>query len=127
MLFFYIFQGSTLMFLTTWFGTFEVWKRTLPYGIPLGYVLEAALHLAALSSVPMVVVNIYNSYKYKTGKMRPFLEAARPFFPFLTYLALFMYWAFKSPNNVIDLDTRAVYLLAGTIFSNISVCILTDS
>lgn len=114
-------KGSTLLFLITWFGTFEFWKRSLPYGIPLGYALEAALHFAALSSVPMVVVNIYNSYKYKTGKMRPLAEAARPFFPFLIYLTLFMYWAFKSPNNVIELDTRAVYLLAGTIFSNISV------
>lgn len=112
------------MYLITWYGTYEFWNRSLPYGIPLGYALEAALHLAALSSVPMVVVNIYNSYKYKTGKMRPFSEAARPFFPFLTYLILLMYWTFKSPNNIIETDPRAVYLLAGTIFSNISVSVL---
>lgn len=111
------------MFLTTWFGTFQYWKRALPFGIPLGLVLEFLLHVSALSSVPMVVVNIYRSYKYKTGKMRSFLEAARPFFPFLTYLTLFMFWIHKSPKNIMDLDTRAVFLLTGTIFSNTSVSV----
>ncbi|XP_055295725.1 ethanolaminephosphotransferase 1 isoform X2 [Sitodiplosis mosellana] len=112
--------GSTLMFLTTWFGTFEYWKRSLPFGIPLGLGLEFLLHASALSSVPMVVVNIYKSYKYKTGKMRSPLEAARPFFPFLTFLALFIFWIQKSPSNIMDVDTRAVFLLTGTIFSNVS-------
>lgn len=111
------------MFFTTWYSTTEVWRQTLPFNIPLGLALEALLHLSALSSVPMVIVNVYNSYKNKTGKMRPFLEAARPFFPFLTYFTLLMYWAYKSPNDVISTDTRCVYLLAGTIFSNISVSV----
>lgn len=109
------------MFLTTWFGTFEFWKRSLPYGVQLGLMLEFLLHASALSSVPMVVVNIYRSYKYKTGKMRSPIEAARPFFPFITYLALFMFWTYKSPRNIMDFDTRAVFLLTGTIFSNTSV------
>lgn len=69
----------------------------------------------------MVIVNVYNSYKNKTGKMRSPMEAARPFFPFITFLTLFLYWMYKSPNNVMDLDTRAVFLLTGTIFSNVSV------
>lgn len=109
------------MFLTTWLGTFQFWKMALPFGIPLGLLLEFLLHVSALSSVPMVVVNIYRGYKNKTGKMRSFLEAARPFFPFLTYLALFMFWVHKSPKNILELDTRAVFLLTGTIFSNMSV------
>lgn len=114
-------QGSTMLFLTTWLGTFEFWKQSLPFGIPLGYGLEFLLHASALSSVPMVIINIYSSYKNKTGKMRSPLEAARPFFPFLTFVVLFFYWIFNSPNDVIDLDTRAVFLLTGTIFSNVSV------
>lgn len=112
------------MFLTTWFGTFECWKSSLPFGMQLGLILEFVLHASALSSVPMVVVNIYRSYKYKTGKMRTPIEAARPFFPFITYLALFMFWAYKSPKNIMDIDTRAVFLLTGTIFSNTSVSLL---
>lgn len=110
-----------MLFLTTWWGTFEFWKRSLPFGIPLGLGLEFLLHVSALSSVPMVVINIYSSYKHKTGKMRTPLEAARPFIPFVTFLALFMYWMFNSPSNVIDTDTRVVFLLTGTIFSNVSV------
>lgn len=93
----------------------------MPFGIPLGLGLEFLLHASALSSVPMVVVNMYSSYKNKTGKMRTPIEAARPFFPFITFLALFMYWVYKSPNDIMDLDTRAVFLLTGTIFSNVSV------
>lgn len=118
-----IVKGSTLMFLTTWLGTFQYWKQALPFGIPLGLMLEFLLHVSALSSVPMVVVNIYQSYKNKTGKMRTFVEAARPFFPFLTYLALFMFWIYKSPRHIMETDTRAVFLLTGTIFSNMSVSI----
>lgn len=113
--------GSTLMFLTTWFGTFHIWKCSLPFGIPLGLGLEFLLHASALSSVPMVVRNIYQSYKNKTGKMRTPIEAARPFFPFITFLALFFFWVAKSPNHIMETDTRAVFLLTGTIFSNISV------
>lgn len=113
-----------MLFLTTWFGTYEFWKGSLPFGIPLGLGLEFLLHASALSSVPMVIINIYTSYTKKTGKMRTPLEAARPFFPFLTFLALFMYWMFNSPNNVIDTDTRVVFLLTGTIFSNASVSTL---
>lgn len=113
--------GSTLMFFVTWLGTFQYWKRSLPFGIPLGLGLEFLLHASALSSVPMVVVNIYKSYKNRTGKMRTPLEAARPFFSFLTFLVLFMIWVYKSPNNIMDVDTRAVFLVTGTIFSNFSV------
>lgn len=111
-----------MLFFTTWFGTFEFWKQqSLPFGIPLGLGLEFLLHASALSSLPMVIVNMFNAYKYKTGKMRSPIEAARPMIPFVTFLVLLMLWAFKSPNNIIDVDTRAMFLLSGTIFSNLSV------
>lgn len=114
--------GSTIMFFVTWLGTFQYWKQTsLPFGIPLGLGLEFLLHASALSSVPMVVINIYRSYKNKTGKMRTPIEAARPFFSFFIFFALFMFWIYKSPNNIMENDTRAVFLLTGTIFSNFSV------
>lgn len=53
--------------------------------------------------------------------MRTPIEAARPFFSFFTFFAIFMYWIYKSPNNIMEVDTRAVFLLTGTIFSNFSV------
>lgn len=114
--------GSTAMFYVTWLGTFHYWKETsLPFGIPLGLGLEFLLHASALSSVPMVVINIYRSYKNRTGKMRTPIEAARPFFSFFIFFAILMIWIYKSPNNIMEVDTRAVFLLTGTIFSNFSV------
>ncbi|KAG4074977.1 hypothetical protein HA402_014556 [Bradysia odoriphaga] len=112
--------GSTLLYLTTWLGTYEIWKRTLPFGIAPGLAMEFILHISCLSSLPMVVYNVYMSYKEKTGKMRTPIEAARPLISFFFFLGLFLYWAFKSPNNIIETDTRIVYLLSGTLFSNIS-------
>lgn len=135
-------QGSTLLYLTTWFGTYEIWKRMLPFGIAPGIAMEFILHISCLSSLPMVVYNVYmyvrlnwsnncieflttiyrsRSYKEKTGKLRTPIEAARPLISFFFFMVLFLYWAFKSPNNIIEKDTRIVYLLSGTLFSNISV------
>lgn len=52
-------QGSTLLYLTTWLGTFEIWKRSLPFGIAPGLAMEFILHISCLSSLPMVVYNVY--------------------------------------------------------------------
>lgn len=112
--------GSTLMYFVTWAGSYKIWKHSLPFGITLGLVMECVLHISALSSVPMVVYNTYMSYKEKTGKMRSPMEAVRPLIPFVTHMILFLYWAHMSPGNIIETDPRALYLLSGTIFSNIS-------
>lgn len=53
------FQGSTLLYLTTWLGTYEIWKRSLPFGIHPGLAMEFILHISCLSSLPMVVYNVY--------------------------------------------------------------------
>lgn len=51
--------GSTLLYLTTWLGTYEIWKRSLPFGIAPGLAMEFILHISCLSSLPMVVYNVY--------------------------------------------------------------------
>ncbi|XP_055372170.1 ethanolaminephosphotransferase 1 [Condylostylus longicornis] len=112
--------GSTLLYLITWHYGYEIWKNDLPFNIPLGRTMELTLHISAMSNIPMVIYNVHNSYKNKTGKMRPFSEAARPMYPFLTFMFLLLFWAFKSPSNIIEKDPRALFLLSGTIFSNIS-------
>lgn len=112
--------GSTIMYLVTWFYGYGVWKKTFPLGITMGILMEAVLHISALSNMPMVVYNVYSSYENKTGKMRPFSEAVRPIYPFLTFFVIFMFWAYKSPNDIMANDTRMLFLLSGTIFSNIS-------
>lgn len=53
--------------------------------------------------------------------MRSFKEAVRPILPFVSYFAIFMIWMHWSPSNIMEKEPRIVFLLSGTIFSNISV------
>lgn len=50
--------GSTIMFLVTGLCGHQVWKNMI-FGISFGQVMEIVLHVAALSSVPMCVYNVY--------------------------------------------------------------------
>lgn len=112
--------GSTLVFMLTAIGGHEAWKFTLPGGYTAGLLFELLLYISAIvSNLPVVAWNIYKSYKYKTGKMRSFTEAARPILPISVFLALTSIWVLYSPSNIIELDPRAMYYMVGTIFSNI--------
>lgn len=113
--------GSTLMYLATWFWGEHIWKiPLLANGLTCGHLLEYVLHISAVSNIPMVFYNLYRSYADKTGKMRSFVECIRPLIPLAIFLAISLLWAHYSPNNIVYNDPRAVYLLTGTIFSNIS-------
>jgi hypothetical protein len=57
--------------------------------------------------------------------MRPPLEALRPCYSVFTFIGLCSFWVLNSPNNVIEVDPRAVYFMTGTIFSNICVKLKT--
>lgn len=78
------------------------------------------LHISALSNVPMVFYNLYRSYAEKTGKMRNFVECVRPLVPLSIFLLIIITWLNYSPTDIINNHPRAVYLLTGTILSNIS-------
>lgn len=53
--------------------------------------------------------------------MRPFNEAIRPLFPFVWLFMLTLTWCWYSPNDIIHLKPRILFILFGTVFSNISV------
>jgi ethanolaminephosphotransferase len=112
--------SSTLVYLVT-FAYGDVWKIPL-FGTELnsGHFLEYVLHISASTNLPMVFYNIYRSYADKTGKMRSFSECIRPLIPLVAFLGITTFWVKYSPNNIVEKDPRAVYLLVGTIFSNIS-------
>ncbi|XP_058446915.1 ethanolaminephosphotransferase 1 isoform X2 [Malaya genurostris] len=112
--------GSVLMYFTTWVYGFQMWKTELPGGISAGQMMELCLHVSAMSNLPMVVYNMYRSYKDRTGKMRSLKEAMRPLFTYGTFMFVSLLWVFISPNDIMNKDPRAVYILSGTIFSNIS-------
>lgn len=112
--------GSTLVFILTAIGGHEAWKFTLPGGYTAGLLFELLLYISALvSNLPVVMWNIYKSYKYKTGKMRSFWEAARPIIPIFAFIGISSAWVICSPSKIIDIDPRAMYFMVGTIFSNI--------
>lgn len=113
--------GSVAIYAVNYFYGTEIWKAPLSAnGLTCGHFLEAVLYFGAMSNLPMVFHNLYRSYRDKTGKMRNFVECVRPLVPLLLFLAVSVLWAHKSPNRIIETDPRAVFLLTGTIFSNIT-------
>lgn len=68
----------------------------------------------------MVFYNLYRSYADKTGKMRSFTECIRPLISPAIFLLIMLTWLRFSPTNIINNHPRAIYLLTGTILSNIS-------
>lgn len=81
---------------------------------------EYVLHISALANIPVVFWNLYRSYADKTGKMRNFTEFIRPLVPLTIFLFISTLWVHYSPTDIVYNHPRAVYLLVGTIFSNIS-------
>lgn len=69
----------------------------------------------------IVHLNCCRSYKNKTGKMRPILEALRPLMPFTALFVITTTWVLLSKNDICSLEPRLMFLLFGTIFSNICV------
>lgn len=102
--------------------SYEIWQFSLPGGISAGVMFEILLYVSALvSNLPVILYNIYVSYRDKTGHMRSFGEAVRPLVPLFLLFAITTLWVAASPNDILRKEPRAIYFLTGTIFSNISV------
>ena len=55
--------------------------------------------------------------------MRTFNEAMRPLVPVTFYFVICTIWVVYSPSDVVTEAPRFVYLVTGTIFSNICVSV----
>lgn len=100
----------------------DMWKLSLPFGISTATLFEIILYASGLlSSHPYILYRIIVSYKNRTGKMRPFIEAIRPLIPFVSMFVITSVWVLFSQNNICLLEPRMLFLLFGTVFSNISV------
>lgn len=85
-------------------------------------MFEILLYVSAIASnLPVILRNIYLSYRDKTGHMRSFTEAVRPLVPLFVFFTICTVWVTKSPNNILEKEPRVIYFLTGTIFSNICV------
>ncbi|CAH1126507.1 unnamed protein product [Ceutorhynchus assimilis] len=113
--------GMIVVFFITGVAGSNLWQYSLPGGITNGLIVEVVLYISSTSTNwPMVFSNIYKSYRDKTGHMRTFPEAVRPLIPLVGVFSITLLWVMTSPWDILDRDPRAVFLLMGTIFSNIS-------
>lgn len=91
-------------------------------GISMGRYFEYATYISGvLTSHPIIIKNIYLSYKNKTGKMRPFCDAIRPLIPLTGLFLISSVWVFLSQNNIAYLQPRVLLMCFGTVFSNFTV------
>ncbi|KQS70718.1 uncharacterized protein Dere_GG23508, isoform C [Drosophila erecta] len=110
---------SGMLFVATVFGP-EMYRFSI-YGFTVANMFEFVLIGSGMvSSHPIIARNIYLSYKNKTGKMRPMWEMLRPFFAFVWLFVITVVWSFFSRNDVINKEPRILWILYGTIFSNIA-------
>ncbi|XP_045484263.1 ethanolaminephosphotransferase 1 [Pieris rapae] len=112
-------QVASIIFLVAGVNGPEVYK-TYVYG-ELTFVqgLELAIHTTGLfTTLPVAVYNVYLSYKKRTGKMHPLVDALRPLWPMLIMTSLMTTWAASS--DIMMRDLRAFLMLFGTLFSNIA-------
>ncbi|XP_037820392.1 ethanolaminephosphotransferase 1 [Lucilia sericata] len=111
---------SLTLFLTTILGP-GIWRYRTFFNLSMANLFELALVGSGIfTSHPIIIKNIYMSYKNKTGKMRPFMDAARPMFAFLWLFLFTTIWVLFSRNHILELEPRIMFVLFGTLFSNIA-------
>ena len=113
--------GGTLLYLATSIVGYSFWKVHLPMGLTPGSVLALSLFAGTVFlSLPTTLVNIYKSYRQKTGKMRPFHEAMRPLVSFALAFILCHLWVSLSRNGILEADVRCFFFMSGTLYANMS-------
>ncbi|XP_065358010.1 ethanolaminephosphotransferase 1 [Calliphora vicina] len=111
---------SLTLFLTTLVGP-GIWRYRTFFNLSMANLFEFTLIGSGIfTSHPIIIKNIYMSYKNKTGKMRPFLDAVRPMFAFLWLFLFTTIWVLFSRNHILELEARTMFILFGTLFSNIA-------
>ncbi|KAJ8710837.1 hypothetical protein PYW08_009352 [Mythimna loreyi] len=91
--------------------------------VTFAQALEVVIHVMGfITTYPVSIYNVYLSYRSpgRTSKKYPILEATKPIWSMLVMTAAVIFWAVKSPNNILEQHPRAFILMYGTLFSNIS-------
>lgn len=113
--------SSTIFFLVAGLNGTDYYKKYVFGSYTLANAFEWIVYGTGLfTNLPVAMYNTYQSYKRGTGKMRSALEALRPMWSLLTIFVVTTYWILKSPNSILEYDPRMVYLLVGTLFSNVA-------
>jgi len=112
--------ASFLVFIVSAFGGHDIWKFYLPGGyFTSGNLVEVLLYAGSVGlSMPVAIYNVQKGYREGTGKMRPFLEAARPLYSPIILMAVTTSWVLLSPVNILESEPRAFFYMMGTVFSH---------
>ena len=99
-------SGSVLFVLAGVFGV-DMFRFTAIGGAAsFANMLEVVMYVGSIVLVPVSLINVVNSYRDGTGKMRPLAEAVRPIGPIVLLGVLGWGWAMLSANNVMQADPR---------------------
>ncbi|KPJ00732.1 Ethanolaminephosphotransferase 1 [Papilio xuthus] len=112
--------ASTLLFVWTGIHGTGYYKRYIFGTYTLANGFEWLIYGTGIfTNLPVAIYNTYRSYTLRTGKMRSFSEALRPLWSILAVFTVTTVWVHKS-SVLPDYDLRVVFLLIGTIFSNVA-------
>ncbi|OQR68028.1 ethanolaminephosphotransferase 1-like [Tropilaelaps mercedesae] len=107
-------------FLLTFLFSHTFWKFTY-FGLTSGIYMEIALHFGAAGlGLPVSLWNIYRGYKAKTLQHYSWWEGTRPLVAPTAFFALTTYWVLNSPIQILEAQPRVMFVLVGTLFSNIA-------
>ncbi|CAH0717956.1 unnamed protein product, partial [Brenthis ino] len=111
---------STFIFLWTGVNGTGFYKKYLFGSYTLANAFEWLIYgTGVFTNLPVAIYNIYQSYKLRTGKMRSFTEALRPLWSLLSIFIVCSIWVHNS-ERLPDCDPRVLFLLVGTLFSNVA-------
>ena len=99
-------SGSVLFVMAGLFGV-DLFRFTAIGGAAsFANMLEVVMYVGSIVLVPVSLVNVVNSYRDGTGKMRPMAEAVRPVGPMVFLGVIGWGWAMLSSNDVMQADPR---------------------
>ncbi|CAG4939668.1 unnamed protein product [Colias eurytheme] len=111
--------ASTFFFMWTGVKGTAYYKKYIFGSYTLANAFEWVIYgTGVLTNLPVALYNIQQSYKLRTGKMRSPLEAIRPLWSILGIFIVSSFWVHKT--SLVDNDPRMVFLLIGTLFSNVA-------
>jgi len=114
--------GLSVFYLFTFFVGYEWFQFYVAPGLSFAAAFEISFYVCCVLSFVMSFYNMYVSYFVShTGKQANFYEFALPMMSPTILFTVSVWWAIKSPTNVIEQDPRLFLWTMGVVFSNIAV------
>ncbi|CAF1495792.1 unnamed protein product [Adineta ricciae] len=112
----------TVTYLLAYFFTPNAFRFTVPIlNVSFIRVVEYAWPICGvLSSIPISIAHIFESYRTRKGYNRTFFEAIRPLISPAILFVSSTWWGLASPHMILQKQPRLFMAAVGTTFSNIA-------